>query len=73
VLQPGNHVDQPEDAGTPGKYPLHAVDIASGRILWTHRANRPVTGFTDWQSSYVTPTASGVYYENANLLAKVVR
>jgi len=63
----------PEDAGTPGKYRLHAMDIASRKILWTHRTNRDAAGFTDWQSSYTIPTSSGVYYDNAGLFAKVAR
>jgi outer membrane protein assembly factor BamB len=65
--------DLPADAGTPGKYPLHAMDIASHKILWAHRTNRPVPNFIDWQSNYASPTASGVYYDNANLFAKVAR
>jgi outer membrane protein assembly factor BamB len=65
--------DLPSDAGAPGKYLLHAMDIATRRILWTHRTNRPVAGFTEWQTSFVTPTASGVYYDNAMLFAKVAR
>jgi hypothetical protein len=57
----------------PGSLLLHAMDIKSRKILWTHRTNRPSPGFTDWQSDYVVPTASGIYYDNANLFAKVAR
>jgi len=65
--------DLPEDAGMPGKHLLHAVDIASRKILWTHRTNRAAAGFTDWQTSYTVPTSSGVYYDNEGLFAKVAR
>jgi hypothetical protein len=33
--------DLPADSGTPGKYLLHAMDIATRTVLWTHRTNRP--------------------------------
>jgi len=65
--------DLPADAGAPGKYLLHAMDIATRKILWVHRTNRPSPGFTEWRTTYVLPTASGIYYENANLFAKVGR
>jgi hypothetical protein len=63
----------PTDGCTAGKWPLHAMDVATGRILWTHRVNRPIPYMPDWQTHYILPTSSGVYYENSGLLAKAAR
>jgi len=49
------------------------MDVATGRILWTHRVNRPIPYMPDWQTHYILPTSSGVYYENSGLLAKAAR
>ena len=62
-----------EDDALPGKYPLHALEIASGRFLWRHRVNRDVPNLQDWKTSTLLPSADGVYYENAQLVAKVAR
>lgn len=59
------------DAPHEGKSPLHAMDVETGNILWTHRVNRPVRFLEDWRTSYVLPTKSGVYYENNSFMAKV--
>jgi len=56
-----------------GKFALHALDVATRRILWRHRTSRPVKYLENWETHHVLPTASGVYYENASILAKVAR
>lgn len=62
--------DLPTDGGGYGKCPLHALDVASGQILWMHRVNRPIRYMENWETHYTLPTSTGVYYENAGLLAK---
>lgn len=55
------------------KYILHALDVSTGRVLWRHRTSRPKKFMEDWRTTEVLPTPGGVYYENAQLLAKVTR
>jgi outer membrane protein assembly factor BamB len=62
----------PEDNSMPGKYPLHAMDIRSGKILWRHRVNRDGP-MSNWGTDMVLPAESGVYYNNAKLVAKAAR
>lgn len=55
------------------KFPLHVMNAAGGRILWTHRVNRPIQYKSDWETHHTLATISGVYYENTGLLAKAAR
>ena len=60
--------DLASDGDSAGRLPLHALDLKTGKVLWTHRV-APDT----WTTGYLLPTAGGVYYENQKVLAKVVR
>ncbi len=66
--------DQDTDSGSkPGQHPLHAMDIPSRKVLWTHRVNREIRYLENWPTDniFVTPTA--IYYQNNSLIAKVAR
>jgi len=54
--------------------PLNAVDVASGKILWTHRVNRPSAPNLDtnqWRTLFVLPDEGALYYENKSILVKL--
>jgi len=66
--------DQATDtASKPGWHPLHAMDITSRKILWTHRVNRQVRFLDNWPTNEILVTPTAVYYENNSLIAKVSR
>ncbi len=66
--------DQPTDTDSkPGQHPLHAMDIPSRKILWTHRVNRDVRFLDNWPTGEILVTPTAVYYENNSLIAKVAR
>jgi outer membrane protein assembly factor BamB len=66
--------DQATDtASKPGWHPLHAMDIPSRKILWTHRVNREVRFLDTWSTGEILVTPTAVYYENNSLIAKVSR
>ena len=65
--------DLASDTGTPGRYPLHAMEIPSRKILWTHRVNRDVRYSDSWPTHEIFVTPDAVYYDNFSLVAKVAR
>nr|AEQ20617.1 outer membrane assembly lipoprotein YfgL [uncultured bacterium CSLF43] len=58
----------PSDGESAASSPLHAFDLNTRRVLWTHRVTAG-----SWSTNYLLPTPSGVYYENEKVLAKVAR
>lgn len=54
---------------------LYAFDIASGRVLWKHRVNRPskYSSLDNWSTAHFTLDGDAIYYENHKFLAKLRR
>lgn len=61
------------DTGKPGRHPLHAMDISTHRILWTHRVNRDIRFVDTWTTDSILVTPTAIYYDNNSLIAKVAR
>lgn len=54
---------------------LYALDLASGKVAWSHRVNRP-SQYSDpdtWPTSEFTLDRDAIYYENFQFLAKLRR
>ncbi len=67
----GNIPNDPDSQA--GRAPLHAMDIPSRKILWTHRVNRQSKFIENWVTENVLVTPTAVYYDNNSLIAKVAR
>ncbi|MDR3737918.1 MAG: PQQ-binding-like beta-propeller repeat protein [Terracidiphilus sp.] len=65
--------DLASDTGKLGHYPLHAMEIPSGKILWTHRVNRDIRYAESWPTNEIFITPDAVYYDNFSLVAKIAR
>ncbi|MGA9670611.1 MAG: PQQ-binding-like beta-propeller repeat protein [Terracidiphilus sp.] len=66
--------DLASDVGSkPGMGLLHAMDIPTRKILWTHRVNREIRFLETWSTHEILVTPTAVYYENNSLIAKVAR
>jgi outer membrane protein assembly factor BamB len=65
--------DLASDTGQPGRHPLHAIDIHTREVLWTHRVNREIKYQENWRTSDILVTPTAVYYDNNSLIAKVAR
>jgi len=62
-----------DEASKPGQAPIHAMDIPSRKILWTHRVNRETKYLENWPTYNILVTPTAVYYDNNSLVAKVAR
>ncbi len=62
-----------EDTGYPGEHPLHAMDLTTRKILWTHRVNRTGRFEPDWPTHDFLVTGNAIYYENNGFMAKISR
>ena len=65
--------DLVSDTGKSGRYPLHAIDIHTREVLWTHRVNRDVKYSDSWPTHEIFITPDAIYYDNFSLVAKVAR
>jgi outer membrane protein assembly factor BamB len=57
----------------PGEHPLHAMDLATRKILWTHRVNRTGKVEANWRTRQFLVTNDAIYYENNKFMAKISR
>jgi outer membrane protein assembly factor BamB len=65
--------DLASDNGKSGRSPLHAIDIQTREVLWTHRVNRDAKYSDTWPTHEIYITPDAIYYDNFSLVAKVAR
>jgi len=55
------------------RWPLHALDLKTRQILWTHRTNRPSRFASEdqWPTHWFLPADGAIYYENQSILVKL--
>lgn len=58
---------------TRGAARIHAIDLAEGRVLWSHHAARPdrFDPAGTWSTKFLLPVAGGLVYENSQLLVRL--
>ena len=66
------NLEQPKAQGNRQGF-LYVVDLATAQVQWKHRVNREQPYVSDWSTRYFALDASGVYYENSGLIARVSR
>jgi outer membrane protein assembly factor BamB len=55
------------------RWPLYALDLATKKILWKQRTNRPspYESIASWRTAFLLPVDGAVYYEKESVLAKL--
>lgn len=75
VLMAAGGVMFVQNVGQPANSSMvHAIDLASKQVLWSHATGRPhqydPTG--RWPTRFLVPVDNGLYYENEQLIVKLV-